>query len=156
MFLRIDRKVSASFFNDFGDGPLREELQKQVEDLGISDKVYLAGEVSDVRSYLLKADIFASSSLYEGLPLSMLEAMAAGLPIVANNVGGIPDIIKDGYNGYLIPLGEKEKYIEALDEIISNEEHRKVLADNARALSAEYDESKTVEGYEQLYQTEKN
>ena len=146
--------VLASKYDDLsltivGDGVLREELQNQVIQLGISNKVFFVGETSNVKNYLLKADIFASSSLYEGLPLSMLEAMAAGLPIVANNVGGISDIVN---NGYLVPYGEKDKYIAALDKLISNFEERNFFGKNGKKLSIDYDEVKTVKAYERLYQ----
>ena len=151
-FYQLTHKHNDISLTILGNGPLREDLQKHVEKLGIPDKVFLAGEVADVRSYLLKADIFASTSLFEGLPLSMLEAMAAGLPIVANDVGGIPDIVKDGFNGYLVPLWEKDKYIEALDKMIYNAQQRELFAENAKKFVVNYDESKTVEGYEKLYQ----
>lgn len=135
-----------------GDGPLRDELQEQINGLGISDKVCLVGEVSNVKSYLLKADIFASSSIFEGLPLSMLEAMAAGLPIIANDVGGIHDIVKDGFNGYLVPYGAKDEYVKKLEQLVCDTEQRHWMADNARCVAVERDECKTVEAYEKLYQ----
>lgn len=84
-----------------GDGELRSELEKKIEILGIRENVFLAGNVHNVNEYLAKADIFVLSSDYEGLPLSILEAMAAGLPIISTNVGGVADIVTD--NGILIP-----------------------------------------------------
>ncbi len=155
-FYEITHKHKNISLTILGDGPLRKDLQEQVEQLGISDKVFLVGEVADVKSYLLKADIFASTSLFEGLPLSMLEAMAAGLPVVANDVGGIPDIIKDGYNGYLVPLGEKNKYIEALDKMISDSNQRELFVQNTKKIVLNYDESNTVEAYERLYKRQEN
>lgn len=135
-----------------GDGPLKETLQLQVKELNIEDKVCFVGAVSNVKDYLLSADIFASSSHYEGLPLSILEAMAAGLPIVANDVGGIKDILKDGVNGYIVQHNAKEEYVEALRKLVSNDREREMFGEKAKTMAIDYDESKTVEKYERLYQ----
>ncbi len=151
-FNELGKKVENVSLVILGDGPLKENLQKQVKDLGIVDKVQFVGAVSNVKNYLLSADIFVSSSHYEGLPLSMLEAMASGLPIVANDVGGIKDILIDGFNGYLVPYGDKEKYVTALEKLVLNNEERVRFGENAKEFVKNFDESKTVEKYENLYQ----
>ena len=152
-FYELIKKYSDVSLTILGDGPLKNNLKNPIDEFGISNKIFLVGAVSDVKNYLLNADVFVSSSLYEGLPLSMLEAMAAGLPIVTNDVGGIHDILKDGYNGYLVPLGEKEKYIEALERLILDSNRRGLFSENAKKLATNYDESNTIELYEKLYET---
>ena len=147
----MTKKYSEITLTILGDGPLKETLRRQIDELGLAGKAFLQGEVSDVKKYLLNADVFVSSSLYEGLPLSMLEAMAAGLPIVANDVGGIHDILKDGYNGYLVQVGAKEQFIAALEKLILNSGRRELFSENAKILAKNYDESKTVKSYEELY-----
>lgn len=86
-----------------GDGELRAELEAQARDLGVSHMIVFAGERDDVPDLLRIADIFVLPSVSEGLPISLLEAMAARLPLVASRVGGIPELIEDGRTGRLVP-----------------------------------------------------
>ena len=154
-FYEIAKTYPNTTLTILGDGPLRNDLQKKIETLGLVDKVTLMGEVSNVKAYLLDADIFVSSSIYEGLPLSMLEAMASGLPVVANDVGGIKEIVQNDYNGYIVPLGDKDAYIKSVEKLILNLEKRENASINAKTLASEFDEKKTVELYEKLYENKK-
>jgi L-malate glycosyltransferase len=86
-----------------GDGPLRPELERRAAELGISDSVEFTGRSNSVPQLLQSADIYVQPSEQEGLPNSVLEAMSAGLPIVATNVGGNVDLVDDGVNGFLVP-----------------------------------------------------
>lgn len=88
-----------------GDGELRQELQQETDALGLQNNVIFAGEQSRPEDFLAKADVFVLSSNVEGLPLSVLEAMAAGLPVISTDVGGLPDLIGD--NGVLVPAGDQ-------------------------------------------------
>lgn len=151
-FYEISKKHTNTTLTIVGDGVLRKDIEAQIEKLQISEKVFLIGAVFDVGKYLAKADIYASSSLFEGLPISILEAMASGLPVVANSVGGIPDIIKDKENGYLIPLNDKDSYINALDSLISSEETRNKFSANTLEFVKQYDEAEIVKQYQNLYQ----
>lgn len=135
-----------------GDGVLRGALEEQIDSLGLKERVKITGVVSDVENYLANADIYVASSLFEGLPLSMLEAMSASLPVVSTNVGGVPDIIKNGENGILVASGDKEGYINALRELIVDAEKRLAYSECAKRFSRNYDETITVNGYEKLYQ----
>lgn len=85
-----------------GDGPLRSTLEAQVA-RGLGGKVIFAGSRSDIPDVLAATDVFALSSLWEGLPLTLIEALAAGCPVVATNVGGVPQVIRDGVTGLLVP-----------------------------------------------------
>lgn len=107
-----------------GDGPQREALQAQVAELAIADAVELAGEVDDVRARLDRADAFVLSSRSEGMPLSVLEAMAAGLPVVASDVGGVHEVVVDGETGRLVPAGDATALAAALSELADQPELR--------------------------------
>jgi glycosyltransferase involved in cell wall biosynthesis len=101
-----------------GDGPLRARLAAEVRALGLDDAVELAGEVDDVRARLERADVFALSSRSEGMPLSVLEAMAAGLPVVASDVGGVHEVVVEGETGRLVAAGDVEALREALASLV--------------------------------------
>lgn len=88
-----------------GDGELKQNIEYRIKKYNIDDKVVLVGNVSNVNYYLSNADIFVLSSDYEGLPLSILEAMASGLPIISTNVGGVADIVTN--NGILVSAKDK-------------------------------------------------
>ncbi len=89
-----------------GDGPVRPELERLAGSLGISDRVHFAGLTDDVPPYLAAMDIYLMSSEFEGLPLALLEAMAAGLPVAATAVGGIPEVIDSDAAGMLVEPGD--------------------------------------------------
>lgn len=134
-----------------GNGTLRGELQQQIADLNLSDAVTITGTVGNVEDYLASADVYVASSIFEGLPLSILEAMAAGLPVVSTNVGGVPDVVKDGENGILVPSGDKDAYTAALMKLTEEAELRTQYAAHSKELSRNYDEELTIYGYESLY-----
>ena len=116
----------------FGDGPLRPALERQIVDLGLSEAVELAGEVSDVPDRLRRADVFALSSRSEGMPMSVLEAMAAGLPVVASEVGGVPEVVVDGETGFLTRSGRTDDLAEALGRLVADARLRERLGDAGR------------------------
>jgi len=86
-----------------GDGPARDSLRMQARALGIHDRVAFHGHVEDVAAHLQEADVFVLTSRSEGLGIAAIEAMAASLPVVANSVGGLPEVIVDGVTGLLVP-----------------------------------------------------
>ncbi|MBP7009819.1 MAG: glycosyltransferase, partial [Kiritimatiellae bacterium] len=88
-----------------GTGPYEGELRRQVREAGLDEQVEFAGLIAydEIPRQLRQSDVFVLPSLQEGLPLSLLEAMASGLPVVATAVGGIPGVVKDGVNGLLVP-----------------------------------------------------
>jgi sugar transferase (PEP-CTERM/EpsH1 system associated) len=97
-----------------GDGPLRARLEQQIRDAGLQDCVFLAGARSDVAPAMRSLSLFALSSIAEGTPVTMLEAMASGLPVVSTAVGGIPDLVVDGATGSLVPARDPQAMAEAL------------------------------------------
>jgi glycosyltransferase involved in cell wall biosynthesis len=91
-----------------GGGPLRDALEAEARGLGVSDRVELLGPVDRVEDVYAQARVFALTSSFEGLPIAMLDAMAAGLPVVASDVGEIGTVVDDGRNGLLYPSGDVE------------------------------------------------
>lgn len=86
-----------------GDGPLRSDYERRVDELGLSDKVAFWGSRKDIPELLATAQVFVLSSKWEGFPLTILEAMRAGLPVIASDVGGVKEAVVDGETGFLVP-----------------------------------------------------
>lgn len=98
----VIKKEPKVIFDIVGDGPLREELVQMSLELGIEKFVVFHGYLNDADKKIAKADIFVLPSLSEGMPCVLIEAMMMGKPIVATSVGGVPEMIEDGYNGFLV------------------------------------------------------
>ncbi|HHY93851.1 MAG TPA: glycosyltransferase family 4 protein [Firmicutes bacterium] len=97
-----------------GQGPEEPRLREMIESQGLEGRVTLAGFVDDVPGFLENLDVYVLSSLYEGLPLATLEAMAAALPVVATSVGGVPEAVEDGVTGLLVPSRDPVALAEAI------------------------------------------
>jgi len=135
-----------------GDGPLRGDLESAAADQGISDRVLFTGSRSDIPEMLAAFDIFALSSISEGLPVSLLEAMAAGKPIVATKVGGIPEALADGREGLLVEPGDPDALAEAVRELACNPDLAARLGRQAaEKVAAEYSIAATVRKLEEVY-----
>ncbi|RYD02072.1 hypothetical protein N752_26850 [Desulforamulus aquiferis] len=105
-----------------GDGPLMEALQKEAVDLGIQNRVTFAGRREDIPEIMSIIDIFVLPSITEGLPLTILEAMAAGKPVVATQVGGIPEAIVQGKTGLMVPPKDPEALAVSLAGLLGERE----------------------------------
>lgn len=134
-----------------GDGDLLEPLRQQARKLGIADQVVMAGHRRDVPRILAAIDVFAIASLYEGTPLTLFEAMAAGKSIVSTAVDGCAEILKDGETGLLVPPCDPSALAEALLVVVEDETKRKELAQTALADSRHYDTNECVRKIEALY-----
>lgn len=135
--------------NILGDGPLRDDLEAYIKDNSLEDIVHLLGNVNNVEDYLAEADIFALSSSYEGLPLVILEAMAAGLPIVSTDVGGVRDVVTD--NGILIEPQNADLLAEALLKLIESEKLRENMAVLSKNAVLRFDSDVISDEYIELY-----
>ncbi len=91
-----------------GDGPLRKDLESEAVRLGIEKNIIFLGKRNDVREILEKTSVFVMASLREGLPVALVEALAMGLPVIGTNVGGIPEVITSGENGFVIPARDEK------------------------------------------------
>lgn len=103
-----------------GDGDLTYTVKKYSQELGLADKVEFLGARKDVAKQLDESDIFVLTSKWEGFPRSILEAMRAGLPVIASDVGGCKEAVTDGETGYLIARGDEKALKQRLEELIDN------------------------------------
>ncbi len=134
-----------------GDGVLKEQIQEKIKELNLNNFITLIGNVNNVQQYLSKADIYLSTSLYEGLPLSILEAMASGLPIISSRVGGVPDIVINGENGFLYELGNINDCVKSISTLINDYDLRYQMGQNSKERSKIYDSKSCARKYENLY-----
>lgn len=134
-----------------GDGELREQLNKQVDELGLTNSVIFEGNQSDIVPYLRLSDVYCCTSKVEGLPISVLEAMACGLPIISTPAGGVVDIVKDGENGFIVNSNDKI-IAKKMNELAKNKSLIKNMGKKSRELVMKYDIIKCAEGYEELYE----
>ena len=116
-----------------GDGPMRGEVEREVARLGLGDRVRLLGRIADVRPLLGRADVFVLASRWEGMPNCVLEAMAAGLPVVATSVGGCPELVEHGETGYLVDPGDTSALSGALCRLLDDADLRLRMGRAARA-----------------------
>ena len=135
-----------------GDGSCRAELQALAAELGITEHVAFTGEAANVAEQLQQASMFVLPSLSEGISLSLLEAMATGLPVVATSVGGNVEVVQDGETGFLAPAGEPAKLAEAMLRLATDGElARRMGAAGRRRVESTFDVRAMVRAYEQLY-----
>jgi glycosyltransferase involved in cell wall biosynthesis len=130
-----------------GDGALKEELLEQVKSLGLSLHVFFEGFQADVRSYLCAADAFVLTSHIEGLPFSVLEAMACGLPCVVTNVGGNSEAVVHNVNGMVVSPGSVDEVAQAIIYLLTHPQERARMAQASRSrICEEFDiEAKMAE-----------
>jgi glycosyltransferase involved in cell wall biosynthesis len=114
-----------------GEGEEQADVRRLCNALGLAEHVRIEGYQPHVAPWLQAADINVLPTYYEGLPLTVLEAMASGLPTVASNVGGIPEMVEDGISGCLVPPGDPRKLADALSALISQPELRKRMGEAA-------------------------
>jgi glycosyltransferase involved in cell wall biosynthesis len=135
-----------------GDGMMRAELEALTAQLGLEDTVVFAGSRSDVPDLLEAADVAVNSSVREGSPLSVLEYMEAGLPVVASLVGGLPDIVVDGVTGVLVPPGDEVVLGDTLAELLLDPDRARAMGERGRERRrAEFDLSTVARHLEELY-----
>ena len=135
-----------------GEGPLRAELEAYARGAGCADGVRFLGAIPGVRSLLAAADIFAGSSLREGLPLGVLEAMSCGRPVVTTDVGGNGEAVEDGITGRLVPAGDPEALAGALEDLFNDTAKRVAMGAAGRARAVErFSARRMVERTEELY-----
>lgn len=120
-----------------GDGPLKDQLIDQARRLGLTDRVFFEGFREDVRMYLQASSAFVLPSRREGLPLSILEAMACGLPCIVTDVGGNSEAIKDKINGLVVPAGSAEALANAISYLATHEAERAQMCKVARKMATE-------------------
>lgn len=149
-FALILQKKPDCCLNLLGDGELLQEVEAYAEKLGIREKVIFHGSQSDVHPYLHNADIFLLPSKFEGMPMTIIEAMGTGLPVVASAVGGVPDMLRSGESGMLVSQ-EPQAVADAVLQLLQREDLRKTLGENARADSRKFSAEHMAEAYCNIY-----
>ena len=133
-----------------GDGDLRADMEALAREKGIDDTVEFCGMQSNVYPYLHEADIFTLPSIYEGNPMTIIEAMGTGLPIAASRVGGIPDMIFDGESGLLVEP-EPQSIRDGLARLVEDGALRQRLGENAKAQSQQFSAEQMARDYIACY-----
>lgn len=150
-FSRLLIKHSNCFLVLVGDGELRKNIENHVKELGIDDKVSFLGLRNDISSLMHNSDAFVLPSLYEGIPMTLIEAMASGLPIVATDVGGVSEMISNSVEGILCEVNSNALY-ESMNYLVSDKSFRERIGCNAqkKAISC-FSSTKMAESYSSLY-----
>ena len=136
-----------------GDGVGRQSLERFVKELDLGDRVTFVGKVPNekVPEYMSASDVFVLPSLSEGFPVTILEAMASGLPIVATRVRGLPEIVKDGESGFLVEPRNPEQLADRVLTLLKNEDSRQRMIMNNRNKVQQYSWENTVGQLEAIY-----
>lgn len=145
-----DRDVRVRFFV-IGHGPLEAEIKARHAQLGLGGHVELLGYRPDAARVAAACDLFVLASHFEGLPLAVMEALAVGLPVVATRVGGIPEAVRDGIEGLIVPPRRPDLLAGAIEKLASDAGWRAVLARAAKARASTYDIEWSVRRTEDVY-----
>jgi glycosyltransferase involved in cell wall biosynthesis len=136
-----------------GDGDSRGDLQEQVLQLGLTEQVHLLGARKDVPDWLPHFDLFVLPSAWEGVSLALLEAMAAGLPVIATESGGTPEVVEAGVTGLLVPPGNPTKLAEAIQILLSDGDLRKKMGSAGQErVRSKFTAEETIRQMDRLYQ----
>lgn len=147
-----DKRASGVRLLLVGDGPDKAVLQGEVARLGINEYVLFPGAQADVLAWLRAMDVFCLSSDSEGTPVALLEGGAMGLPAIVTRVGGCPEIVKNGENGYVVDVGDVENYAVALSNVCGDQGKRSEMGRAARRqVEQSYSLRMTVDSYVALY-----
>lgn len=138
-------------FMSVGQGPLEGEMHDLHRHLGLGERFRFLGHHPDPVAVLAAADVFTLTSRHEGLPISMLEAMALALPVVVSAVGGIPEVVTDGNEGVLLPPGDPGPFAAAYVRLADDRAERRRLGDAAARRAADFDIARTQAELEALY-----
>ena len=137
-----------------GDGPDRERLEQLAHDLGIARSTYFVGYQEEIAGYYRLFDAFLLPSVNEGTPVSAIEALASGTPVVATRVGGVPDVVTDGTDGFLVDPGDTDAAAERLAELARDPELRARFGAAGSASARErYSVERLVDDVDRLYRT---
>lgn len=135
-----------------GDGPERPRLEQKVRERGLSSSVYFLGQQLDFVSLLRQSDVFVLPSELEGFGLSALEALSCGVPVVASNVGGLPEVISDGQTGFLHPVGDTATMTSAVRKLLTDENLWADMSQAARhSVEQSFQRDPLVLRYEELF-----
>ena len=136
-----------------GDGPLKDEITELAERFSIADRVHLMGDRGNAAQLIAGCDLSVLASLHEGLPNAVMEAMAAGVPVVATAVGGVTELITESRTGWLANPGDADALFKAISAALSDEAQRAVIAAQAREfITSRFSMQRAVSAIEKLYE----
>lgn len=147
----IARDCPDAYFVFVGDGPLRPQVEAEIAALGIGDRFILTGLRRDVPDLMAAFDVFVLTSLWEGLPRVLPQAMATGLPIVATAVDGNAEAVTDGVNGRLVPPGRPDRVAQAVLELLDSPDLMKSMASKGKERAKEFGARQMVDQIARLY-----
>ena len=154
-FQRLARRMSGARLVLAGEGPLRGELEQQVADAGLSERVMFLGERDDVADLMEAADVFALTSMREGLSISILEAMRGGCSVIATRIGGTAEVVVDGETGWIVPPGNASATADALLNLLQDRTRSRAFAAAGRdRWSRWFTADRMVSETERLYRAE--
>lgn len=134
----------------YGQGELEESVKELVNNIHMENNIYFCGLTDDIYSKMEKCDIFVLPSIYEGMPMTLIEAMGTGMPILASNVGGIPDMIENEKSGLLCEP-TIDGVVSGLERLIESEKERKQYGENAIISSEKFSADKMAKNYYDIY-----
>ncbi|WP_157108677.1 glycosyltransferase [Aldersonia kunmingensis] len=150
-FVRVLAELPSARLVVIGDGGRRDDLEALAAELGVAEHTIFTGIRDDVAALLPGFDVACLSSVHEGVPIVVIEAMAAALPVVATDCGSLRDMVDSGEQGYLVPVGDSNALAHRLIHIGGDESHRRQLGKNGRArVEREFDIAHTARAYERL------
>lgn len=152
-FRRVKDAVPSAQLLLVGGGELEDALRERVANLGLSHSVEFAGSQRDPWPWLARGSVFALTSDYEPLGIAVLEGMAAGLPVVATSIGGIPELVTDGGTGFLVPTGDEVALAEALTRLLRNPSLGRVLGAAGQERASQMTDDRMAEAYFDLYES---
>lgn len=132
-FVEAAREVARSFpsarFMITGEGSMRRSIEKRISELGLKDRISLTGWREDMPAVFASLDVLVLPSLNEAVGIVLLEAQGCGIPVVATSVGGIPEVVKDGETGILVPPADPHRIAQAICDLLADPHKRKVMSD---------------------------
>lgn len=133
----------------FGNRIVNDDLGDEIKRADVTGKVFLHNEISNVHEELVKHSVYLMTSLQEGFPNALCEALAVGLPaVVIRCHDGIAKLVRNGENGYCVPEGDEEKFVNAMENITHNLEERKKMGDRSRQIAGQYNEETVMKEWE--------
>lgn len=147
----IKKAEPRAFFIIMGEGPLREDLSDLARKLDLTDSLLLPGWREDLSGWLHTMDVFLLTSLNEGMGRVLVEAMACGLPVVATEVGGVPSVVDNGANGFLVPAQAPEIMAQSVLKLLADPGLRSFLGENGRKKAGEFSLESMVDKIDNLY-----
>lgn len=135
-----------------GDGPELGRIIEKVRACGLAERFELLGHVNDMAAFFSRLDLYMNTSLHEGIPMAVIEAMMRGLPVVAPDVGGLGEVIEHGRSGFLVPGRDVGRFAGAVNEVFGSDELRQRLGDQGRERAVKlFSAQSMVRAYQDLY-----